>query len=193
MASFGASNTPKSQRPTTYLMLVEMTRAVDQSLGRSKSDDRLRKVVPAVRRRTDAACWGSLDFAAAQVKQSTSRCGRKSERFRTFGGEHRLGGSVPPADRRLTERRNCRRDGDHNGATTGRSERVHARTILRGCVMAVLPQWLAAIGKPLRDHNEDVTGDPLPRRWVDLIHHLNEQERRRSQRCQRKMEHERSQ
>ena len=37
---------------------------------------------------------------------------------------------------------------------------------------------LLAIGKKLRDENEDISYEPLPRRWVDLIHRLNELERR---------------
>jgi hypothetical protein len=36
------------------------------------------------------------------------------------------------------------------------------------------------------------TREPLPERWVDLIHHLNEQERRRSKHAQAETEpHER--
>jgi hypothetical protein len=34
------------------------------------------------------------------------------------------------------------------------------------------------IGKRLRDESESAQG-PMPRRWVDLIRHLDEQERRR--------------
>ena len=37
---------------------------------------------------------------------------------------------------------------------------------------------LHASGKKLRGQGEDVGSEQLPRRWVDLIHHLNEQERR---------------
>jgi hypothetical protein len=40
---------------------------------------------------------------------------------------------------------------------------------------------LERLGKTLRGHNEDVTHAPLPRRWVDLIHFLDEQERKRSE------------
>ena len=37
------------------------------------------------------------------------------------------------------------------------------------------------IAKRLRGSGdaEDITQEPLPDRWVELIHHLNEQERRR--------------
>jgi hypothetical protein len=37
----------KCQSQTTYLMLVEMPRAVDQSFRRNKRDDRLENVSPA--------------------------------------------------------------------------------------------------------------------------------------------------
>ena len=35
---------------------------------------------------------------------------------------------------------------------------------------------LLAIGKQLRGQNEGIAGEALPRRWIDLIHHLNRQE-----------------
>jgi hypothetical protein len=38
-------------------------------------------------------------------------------------------------------------------------------------------EWLTAIGKSVRILHEDMTHKSLPHRWVDLIHHLNEQER----------------
>jgi hypothetical protein len=38
--------------------------------------------------------------------------------------------------------------------------------------------WMRLIGERLRSENEDLTRDDLPRRWVDLIHSLNEQERK---------------
>jgi len=45
---------------------------------------------------------------------------------------------------------------------------------------------LLAIGKQLRGQNEDIAGEALPRRWIDLIHHLNEQDsQRRPQRRSR--------
>jgi len=34
------------------------------------------------------------------------------------------------------------------------------------------------IGKALRGQGIEITQEPLPRRWVDLIHHLDERERR---------------
>ena len=43
---------------------------------------------------------------------------------------------------------------------------------------------LQRLGKVLHVHIDDITHEPPPRRWVDLIHHLNEQERRRSERHQ---------
>ena len=36
------------------------------------------------------------------------------------------------------------------------------------------------IGKVLRAKNDDLTHEPLPERWVDLIHYLDEKERRES-------------
>ena len=39
---------------------------------------------------------------------------------------------------------------------------------------------LRRLGKALRLYDDDITHEPLPRRWVDLIHHLDEQERNRS-------------
>ena len=41
---------------------------------------------------------------------------------------------------------------------------------------------LGMIAKILRAQSEQLPLEPLPQRWVDLIHYLNEQERRRSQR-----------
>jgi hypothetical protein len=38
---------------------------------------------------------------------------------------------------------------------------------------------LQRIGKVLRAQNDDITHEPVPTRWVDLIHYLDEQERRR--------------
>jgi hypothetical protein len=52
----------------------------------------------------------------------------------------------------------------------------------RICPMRFQETILERIGKTLRGHDEDITHEPLPRRWVDLIHFLDEQERKRSQR-----------
>ena len=41
-------------------------------------------------------------------------------------------------------------------------------------------QWYVAIGKALRTHSQEITGEPLPTRWADLILHLDQQERRAS-------------
>jgi hypothetical protein len=35
---------------------------------------------------------------------------------------------------------------------------------------------LQRLGKALHVHADEITHEPLPRRWVDLIHHLDEQE-----------------
>jgi hypothetical protein len=34
------------------------------------------------------------------------------------------------------------------------------------------------LGKVMHDRDDDITHEPLPRRWVDLIHFLDEQERK---------------
>ena len=39
---------------------------------------------------------------------------------------------------------------------------------------------LRRIGKVLHDQENDITREPLPRRWVELIHRLNEEERKRT-------------
>jgi hypothetical protein len=39
--------------------------------------------------------------------------------------------------------------------------------------------WINLIGKRLRKESEEVAQAELPRRWVDLIHYLDEQERKR--------------
>ena len=40
---------------------------------------------------------------------------------------------------------------------------------------------LGFIAKRLHDDHQDITHEPLPRRWVDLIHYLDEQERKNSE------------
>jgi hypothetical protein len=37
------------------------------------------------------------------------------------------------------------------------------------------------LGKLLHDQDDDITHEPLPTRWVDLIHFLDEQERKRDE------------
>ena len=41
-------------------------------------------------------------------------------------------------------------------------------------------KWFVAIGKILRTHTEETSGDPLPKRWTDLILLLDQQERQSS-------------
>jgi hypothetical protein len=41
---------------------------------------------------------------------------------------------------------------------------------------------LGRLGKALHAHWDDIAHEPLPSRWVELIQHLNEQERKRSER-----------
>jgi hypothetical protein len=43
---------------------------------------------------------------------------------------------------------------------------------------------LQRLGKTLHVQTDDITREPLPRRWVELIQHLNEQERMRSERSE---------
>jgi hypothetical protein len=40
---------------------------------------------------------------------------------------------------------------------------------------------LGAIGKVLQGLDGDIVYEDLPKRWVDLIHHLDEQERKSEQ------------
>ena len=48
--------------------------------------------------------------------------------------------------------------------------------------------WTRLIGKHLRKESEDVTRDELPRRWIDLILFLDEQERERDRNARRSWE-----
>lgn len=41
---------------------------------------------------------------------------------------------------------------------------------------------LGRLAKALHVRVDDITHEPLPRRWVELIHYLDEQERKRSER-----------
>jgi hypothetical protein len=38
--------------------------------------------------------------------------------------------------------------------------------------------WIKLLGKHLRNEGDDLTQEELPRRWVDLIKYLDEQERK---------------
>ena len=48
--------------------------------------------------------------------------------------------------------------------------------------MHVQETILQRLGKTLIVRLDDVTREPLPQSWIDLIQHLNEQERRQSER-----------
>jgi hypothetical protein len=50
--------------------------------------------------------------------------------------------------------------------------------MLKKAAMLKKDETIVEIGKGLRQRDEDITHAPLPRRWIDLIRHLNEQERR---------------
>jgi hypothetical protein len=56
--------------------------------------------------------------------------------------------------------------------------------------MPIIP--LGRIASQLRDDGENLRREPLPRHWVDLIHHLDEQERRRDERLEESARHHRS-
>ena len=58
--------------------------------------------------------------------------------------------------------------------------RAHAHAFAeRVLAMAqVYDKSLGMIAKILRAQSEEVALEPLPDRWVDLIHHLNEQEQK---------------
>ena len=43
--------------------------------------------------------------------------------------------------------------------------------------MHVQETILQRLGKALNVRLDDVTHEPLPQRWIDLVQHLNEQER----------------
>jgi hypothetical protein len=43
---------------------------------------------------------------------------------------------------------------------------------------------LRRLGKVMHDQDEGITQEPLPKRWVDLIHFLDEQERKTNSRSQ---------
>jgi hypothetical protein len=45
--------------------------------------------------------------------------------------------------------------------------------------MLLQEKWYSLIGKRLRDENNNVGAERLPKRWLDLIRHLDEEERKR--------------
>jgi hypothetical protein len=57
---------------------------------------------------------------------------------------------------------------------------VWARVEERVCAMLFQETILQRLGKALHAHWDDIAHEPLPRRWIELIQHLNEQERKRS-------------
>jgi hypothetical protein len=52
----------------------------------------------------------------------------------------------------------------------------------RVCAMRFQETILGRLSKTLHAQLGDIPREPLPRRWVDLIHHLDEQERKQSDR-----------
>ena len=43
--------------------------------------------------------------------------------------------------------------------------------------MWIAPEFMRRIGTVLRVKDDDLTHEPLPERWVDMIHYLDEKER----------------
>ena len=66
---------------------------------------------------------------------------------------------------------------------TGAHERIYA--------MRFQETILQRLGKALHVQMDDITHEPLPRRWVDLILYLEEQERERAERAQPETEPQR--
>lgn len=44
-----------------------------------------------------------------------------------------------------------------------------------------MQEFMRHVGKALRTENDDFTREPLPERWIHLIRHLDERERRESE------------
>jgi hypothetical protein len=59
---------------------------------------------------------------------------------------------------------------------------AYASASERDYAMRLQETILERLGKTLHVRMDEITHEPLPRRWVDLIHHLNEEERKRSDR-----------
>ena len=49
------------------------------------------------------------------------------------------------------------------------------------CAMRPQETILQRLGKALHAHWDATAHEPLPRRWIELIQHLNEQERKQSE------------
>ena len=49
------------------------------------------------------------------------------------------------------------------------------------CAMGYQETIIDRLGKTLHGRLDDITHEPLPQRWVDLIRHLDEQERTQAQ------------
>ena len=43
------------------------------------------------------------------------------------------------------------------------------------------PEFVRRIGKTLQAKDDDITREPLPERWVDLIRYLDEKERKEAE------------
>ena len=86
---------------------------------------------------------------------------------------------IPPTlsvDPRLGD---FRRDGEFRTAAL-----ASCRPGRTDCAMRPQETILQRLGKTLHVQTDDITREPVPRRWVELIQHLNEQERKRSERSE---------
>jgi hypothetical protein len=52
------------------------------------------------------------------------------------------------------------------------------------------PEFMRRIGTVLRVKDEEFAHEPLPERWVDLIHYLDEKERRENARERQRKRHQ---
>jgi len=70
------------------------------------------------------------------------------------------------------------------GAPQLKNNRTAARAQLPTRICATMrkkDETIVEIGKGLRREADDLTREPLPRRWIDLIRHLNEKERKQKE------------
>ena len=117
---------------------------------------------------------------------------RLIQRTRAFGArpgcdsadEMRSCGTSARAGRSRKTRRTgaaCRWDGDYFNRNIGGYAGI-ARREEWVCAMQFQETILQRLGKTLHVRMDDITHEPLPRRWVDLIHHLDDHERKQAER-----------
>ena len=61
-----------------------------------------------------------------------------------------------------------------------------------GRMSPLSPSLLVRLGKALRARNEPIDAQALPKRWADLLHHLDEQERLQQSNSARRVQTEKS-